>query len=117
MVIKDFLESNVPVNKETMSEQQLTDLSENKLTHLRDIKDSLTDIEYKDCINVFNQQVVSNWKDFLVVLLYKDTGIPIIDTNWLNSGYSNAQQYIECASDDGELCPNKTWSAANSNCV
>lgn len=44
LVIKDFLGSNVPVNKETMSEQQLTDLSENKLTHLRDIKDSLTDI-------------------------------------------------------------------------
>ncbi len=73
-----------------MLEQQLIDLSKNKLTHLRNIKDSLIDIEYKDCINFFNQQVVSNWKDFLVVLLYKGTSISIIDTNWLNSDYSNA---------------------------
>lgn len=120
VVTKDFLGSNVSVGEETMAGQQLTDLSKNELTHLRDVKHSLTDIGYKDCIDIFGQLVVSNWKELVLVSSYEGTGMPIIDTSrqaWPSYGSTIASGHLVCASESSESCPNETWSVAYGGCL
>lgn len=122
VVTREFLGSSVPVGEKTLRGGELTDSSKKKLTHLRDVKDSLKDMVNNDCRNILNQPVDSTWANILVVSSYENTSTPVVDFvpgsyNGFAADVSLGSNQFLCASDDLQYCNEAEKAAAQGGCV